>query len=183
MEFSQTNGVSYLQFPHLLQFDGIRHAVFTRRDGNSQKPYDSLNTSAGVGDQWDHVRQNRALLAECIGSPNLCFSRQIHGKDIVAVSDGDGFSPFEPDFIPPVGDALTTANRGRYLGIQVADCQPVLLVDPKRQVIANVHIGWRGSVHNIAEQAVIRMGQWYRSKPADIHAGIGPSWVRVAPSS
>ena len=75
---------------------------------------------------------------------------------IVKVAEEDGFKPFAPGFEPPVGDALATAVSRRYLCIQVADCQPVLLVDPQRRAVANIHIGWRGSVGDIAGQTVGR---------------------------
>jgi YfiH family protein len=61
------------------------------------------------------------------------------------------------------------------LTILVADCQPVMLFDPVRSVIANIHSGWRGSIINIIGRTVAEMQKRFGCLPADIHAGIGPS--------
>ena len=49
-------------------------------------------------------------------------------------------------------DALWSAERGVALGIKVADCLPVTIVDSA--VIANVHSGWRGAVQHITAGAL-----------------------------
>jgi polyphenol oxidase len=59
--------------------------------------------------------------------------------------------------------------------ILVADCQPVLMVDPVNGVVANVHSGWRGSIQNIIGETVRRMAADFRSRAQDLVCGIGPS--------
>ncbi|MDY0223311.1 MAG: polyphenol oxidase family protein, partial [Desulfobacterium sp.] len=61
------------------------------------------------------------------------------------------------------------------LVIQVADCQPVLLLDPVKKVVANIHSGWRGSIQNIIGRSVDAMVDNFGSDPQTILAGIGPS--------
>ncbi|MEA3322803.1 MAG: polyphenol oxidase family protein [Patescibacteria group bacterium] len=46
-------------------------------------------------------------------------------------------------------DALVTKENGIYLTITTADCFPVVLYEPKAQIIAIVHAGWRGVVTKI----------------------------------
>ncbi|HEY0372157.1 MAG TPA: polyphenol oxidase family protein [Thermoanaerobaculia bacterium] len=46
-------------------------------------------------------------------------------------------------------DALWSAAKGVTLGIKVADCLPVSLIDTTHNVIANIHSGWRGAVQRI----------------------------------
>lgn len=46
-------------------------------------------------------------------------------------------------------DALWSSERGTALGIKVADCLPVTIIDPGNHIIANVHSGWRGAVQDI----------------------------------
>ena len=72
-------------------------------------------------------------------------------------------------------DAMVTDIYGRNLVIQVADCQAVLLYEPVRRVIANVHCGWRGSIQNIIGRAIEVMEQRFGCRPSRIQAGIGPS--------
>jgi YfiH family protein len=60
------------------------------------------------------------------------------------------------------------------LGIQVADCIPVLVADRKRRVVAAFHAGWRGTVKRIVETGVGRMRVEFGSRPEDLIAAIGP---------
>jgi hypothetical protein len=64
---------------------------------------------------------------------------------------------------------------GVLLGIQTADCVPVLVVDTKRRVVAAFHAGWRGTVAGIVEAGVAHMGQQYGSRGEDLVAAVGPS--------
>jgi len=75
----------------------------------------------------------------------------------------------------PVADGVVTNIPGVLLVIQVADCQAVLLFDPVKQVVANLHSGWRGSVANIIGRGVDAMVTQFGCDPGDIRAGIGPS--------
>jgi YfiH family protein len=61
------------------------------------------------------------------------------------------------------------------LTILVADCQPVMLYDPVRAVVANIHSGWRGSIADIIGRTVAVMKERFACRPAEIIAGIGPS--------
>ena len=51
-------------------------------------------------------------------------------------------------------DALWSPEKGVTLGIKVADCLPVSLIDVEHGVIANVHSGWRGAVQRITAAAL-----------------------------
>ena len=46
-------------------------------------------------------------------------------------------------------DALWSDEKSVALGIKVADCLPVSIIDPARGLIANIHSGWRGAAHGI----------------------------------
>ena len=67
-----------------------------------------------------------------------------------------------------------TAEPGLLLGIQTADCIPVLVADRKRHAVAAFHAGWRGTVKRIVESGVGRMRLEFGSKPEDLVAAIGP---------
>lgn len=49
----------------------------------------------------------------------------------------------------PTCDALWSDEKDMALGIKVADCLPVSLIDTRNSIIANIHSGWRGAVQNI----------------------------------
>jgi hypothetical protein len=67
-----------------------------------------------------------------------------------------------------------TDHPGLLLGIQTADCIPVLVADRKRRAVAAFHAGWRGTVKRIVESGVGRMRLEFGSRPEDLVAAIGP---------
>jgi hypothetical protein len=73
----------------------------------------------------------------------------------------------------PEGDGSLASAEGFLLGIETADCLPILLVDPVRRVIAAVHAGWRGTAAGIAARAVEAMID-LGSRAADLVAALGP---------
>jgi len=73
------------------------------------------------------------------------------------------------------GDGLMTREQGLMLGVQTADCVPVLIADTKTRAVAAFHAGWRGTLARIVEQGVGRMRMEFGSRPKDLVAAIGPS--------
>jgi YfiH family protein len=76
---------------------------------------------------------------------------------------------------PIRADGLVTNVPGAGLVIKQADCQAVILYDPVRRVVANVHCGWRGSVAGILGNAVRTMAKEFGCSPETVLAGVGPS--------
>jgi YfiH family protein len=175
MMLTTQNGVSFYQFKNLAACSGIEHRIFTRNSGFSQPPFASLNVGFGIGDTQKNVSKNRGIISRFMGADRLVFVRQIHGCEIAVLSRDS-----EQRGIPPAGravtaDAMVTDIFERNLVIQVADCQAVLLYEPARRVIANIHCGWRGNVQNIIGRTVGVMEQHFGCRPGRIQAGIGPS--------
>jgi YfiH family protein len=75
---------------------------------------------------------------------------------------------------PPRGDGWIAAEPGTLLGIQTADCIPVLVVDVRQRIVAAFHAGWRGTVARIVERGVGRLRAEFGSQPRDLTAAIGP---------
>ena len=165
------NGASFYQFENLANARGINHGIFTRNAGHSQPPYASLNIGYGIGDEEKAVARNRRLIAGIMGAGEMTFIDQVHGCDVVILGrDQKGNS--NP---VAIADAVVTDRPENYLVIQVADCQSVLMYEPARQVVANVHSGWRGSIGNIIGRTIEAMQQHFGCRPDAILAGIGPS--------
>ena len=99
----------------------------------------------------------------------LVTLRQIHSNLVVRASSADALRER-----PWKGDGLMTAEPGVLLGIQTADCIPVLVADRKRRTVAAFHAGWRGTVKRIVEMGVGRMRLEFGSRPEDLVAAIGP---------
>lgn len=169
------NGASFFQFENLNRYPAIRHGVFTRRFGHSTGAFQSLNVSFALGDGPDNVRANRRLICRALGAEDLVFAEQVHGDDVIVVNSQNSGPEMGTAAGIVAGDALVTDVSGKFLVIQLADCQSILLYDPIRQVVANVHCGWRGSIRNILGRTVRVMNKCFRCNSTDIVAGIGPS--------
>ncbi|MGB8426724.1 MAG: peptidoglycan editing factor PgeF [Desulfobacterales bacterium] len=165
---TRCKNLACLHFPNLKDFSEIRHAVFTRRGGCSAPPYHFLNTSFSVGDAPERVRHNREAIQHSLEASEIVFARQVHGTDAAVVSGA-------PPAGPPAVDALVSDVRGRYLAIQAADCQAVMVYDPVRRVVANIHSGWRGSIGNVIGRTLQEMTTAFGSDCGDLVAGIAPS--------
>lgn len=72
------------------------------------------------------------------------------------------------------GDGLMTGEPGVLLGIQTADCLPILIADQQRRAVAAFHAGWRGTLKGIVEQGIAAMRKEFGSDPQDLTAAIGP---------
>jgi hypothetical protein len=94
----------------------------------------------------------------------LLLMKQVHGATVVD-------APWEGT---PEADGSTAAQTGLLLGIETADCLPVLLVDPVRRAVAAAHAGWRGTAAGVAGKAVLALVA-AGSRPDDLVAALGPS--------
>jgi polyphenol oxidase len=168
-------GAAYYQFEHLAAFPEIQHGIFLREPGCSAPPFHGLNVSLNVGDDPRRVECNRQRIAHCLQAESLVFARQVHGTSVVVI-DGraqPGAADLEADI--PLGDALVTDHPGAFLVITVADCQAILIYDPRRRVVANVHSGWRGSVEGLVVRTLTLMCERFGCDPRNVQVGVGPS--------
>lgn len=169
MEIHGRNGIKFFCFENLMAFPSLCHGITTRKGGGSKAPFDSLNMSLHVGDTADQVAVNRKAVWSGFAPPaEPVFLNQVHGNTVVV---WDGTAPDVDHRLSGEADAIVTDQHGWLLTILVADCQPVLLYDPVRSVIANIHSGWRGSIADIIGRTVTVMKTRFGCDPADMHAG------------
>ncbi len=161
-----------LGFTHLGAHDDLQHAVTTRDGGVSGPSRQDFNLSFTGSDDPEAIAANRRRLERALAPGRLVFARQVHGTAVAVLK-----KTVAADRFPAVGtaDAIVTDRPGLMLTILVADCQAVMLFDPHRRVVANVHSGWRGSIANVIGATVAVMQRDFGCRPADILAGIGPS--------
>ncbi len=99
--------------------------------------------------------------------------RQVHGNVVRVLKRGE--VPENAIDVRPDGDAIVANEPGLVLAVMVADCVPIVIVDPVRGAAAAVHAGWRGTCAQVAPAAVAAMTREFGSNPADLLAAIGPS--------
>jgi polyphenol oxidase len=114
--------------------------------------------------EWDGVAQSLGVTRQ-----RLLLIRQVHGTS-VAIARRNA----KCEWTRPEADIIITDDPDVAIGVRVADCTPILMVDPVRNTAAAVHAGWRGTVANAAAAAVRALAETFDSKPEDIVAAIGP---------
>ena len=99
---------------------------------------------------------------------NKTDCKQIH-SDIVRVIKKEAIG------ITEEADAMITNIPNLPLVIYTADCVPIVLVDTKKKIIADIHAGWRGTYAEIVVKTIKSMLNNFGSDPKDIVAIIGPA--------
>ncbi len=174
-EISRNHGIDLLRWPALR--GEVDAAVTTRQGGVSSGAYRSLNLALLVGDDPVAVAENRRRAAAAFGADlgDLVLADQVHGGAVALVPAAwRGRGTTGPHDAVPGVDALVTLEPGVVLTILVADCVPVVLVDPDAGVLACVHAGWRGTVARVLERCVEVMVS-HGARPGCLRAGIGPA--------
>jgi purine-nucleoside/S-methyl-5'-thioadenosine phosphorylase / adenosine deaminase len=142
----------------------------TRSGGISKPPFDTLNLGRLTEDDPSHVTENRRRLCTELGTnPELLsFGRQVHGA-AVRRAGGKG----EP------GDGLWTDTPGEPLLVFTADCLALAIARTNggAPAIAALHVGWRGLLADIVQNAVSILGGGRLA--AAIGPGIGPCCYEV----
>jgi hypothetical protein len=163
--------VPFFQFPGLSVYPDLAHFVFTRHGGVSDSAFQSLNVSLSSGDKANHVETNLSMIREITGARALRFMNQVHGNNIVIIRE----SGLQDRSDPFTADAMITDSAGVALLVKQADCQAVILYDPVRNVISNVHCGWRGNVNGLLSSVIGVMREEFGCDPSVLRAAIGPS--------
>ena len=166
----KSHGVSVLQVPAFTNIPWLVHGFSTRPGGVSEIEGEKvLNLGAVDWDTRENVEENRRRFQAALGAADLTLAslHQIH-SDVVRSFDA---APTEQH----KGDASATSRPGLLLGVRTADCSPVLLVDPKKCVVAAIHAGWRGTLARIVTKTIGQMQMEFGSRPQDLLAAIGPT--------
>ncbi len=170
MPFCHNNGIRYYAFDLFPR--GLVQAVFTRQGGISPAPWDSLNVGGTVGDDKERVQENRQRSFNALGRglESLFDVWQVHSADAVFAD-----APRPPELDHYKADIIFTDKPGVTLYMRFADCVPILLHDPQKNVAGIAHAGWLGTVRATSSAAVRAMTEHYGSRREDIQAAIGPS--------
>jgi YfiH family protein len=117
--------------------------------------------ACGSSESRDETRARVA--ARLASAGRLLLLKQVHSASVLrAPWDGT-----------PEADAAVALETGLLVGIETADCLPVLIADPRRRAVAGAHAGWRGSAAGIAArtvEALVASG----SRLEDLRVALGP---------
>jgi hypothetical protein len=166
------------------RYGWLRHGFSTRLGGVSDAyGPGELNVGWTATDDAAKVAENRRRLVRAVAGPGssarLVTLRQVHSGVVRIVEPGDGALEGRLETAEGRavlrGDAMMTDVPGVMLGVQVADCVPVLVADVRRKAVAAFHAGWRGTLRRIVERGIGRMRLRYGSRPEDLIAVVGPA--------
>jgi YfiH family protein len=161
----------------LLDAEGFANGFSTRAGGCSPMPKDALNLAGFDEDDAANIHENRrrflALFQDRKQTWRLATCWQVHSANVRRVVPLDANDAFDTN--EERCDALTTDAPHILLGVQTADCVPIILGDARTGACAAVHAGWRGTAASIVSATLERMREEYGTRAADVRACIGPA--------
>ena len=165
------------QFPALSALAICRH-VFTQRIPGIDVSHDKAEVLKRLDAAHREIRN-----AIGVGDWPVVTAQQVHGNKIAVVDEGG--STLRADHghrgvvsIPgrefPGCDGIITNQRGVALGIYVADCCAIYIVDPKTPAIGLVHSGRKGTELGVVANAIKEMIDRFHSDPANMIVQLSP---------
>jgi YfiH family protein len=149
-----------------VDFDPTLSLVYsTAADGNMDERFSGRSV----------VMVNRRKILNQIGlNPRLIIEgKQVHSDRILILND-ENTKMWYGNNIPGV-DGFVTDQPDLGLVLKVADCVPVVMLDPNRPAFGVFHVGWQGAEKNIHLQGLQAFTDYYNTRPNEIKVWIGPS--------
>ena len=145
----------------------LSHGFFNNLGGYSNGIYKSLNCGVGSKDNKININKNLKKVCQKIkcSKKNLILLNQIHSNKVFSINK----TPKKK----PLGDALITSKSNLALGILTADCAPIFIIDPKKNIISAIHAGWKGAYKKIIYKTIYKLKK-KGSNIKDLHAVVGP---------
>ena len=151
------------QFAALTAVPNLVHG-FTLRVPGLETSHDKAEALARLDRVHRGIRNEYGL-----GAAPFVTAQQIHGNRIGIVD-----VRVDKDMCFEGCDGLITDRRDIALGIYVADCCAVYLVDPVRRVIGLVHSGKKGTELGIVPKALGTMSAKFGSRMSDVVVQLSP---------
>lgn len=174
----KNGNVEYLEFRILNQYsDKLKHCFTLRHGGVSRGLYDSLNFRTTGNDKKENVYKNIEIICNKLNiSPdNICKAHQLHTDDILVLNNNNkqkyNFRVNNDEKF----DAYVTNEKNIATLVTTADCNPIIIYDPVKNVVANVHSGWKGTVKQIYLKVAKFLHKKFECNYLDLIVCVGPS--------
>jgi len=151
------------QFPALSAI-GISRHIFTQRIPGIDVSHNKAEALARLEKAHREIRK-----AIGVGDWPLVTAEQIHGNKIAMVD-----KPLRSDKEFSGCDGIITNQRRVALGIYVADCCAVYIVEPSTPAIGLVHSGRKGTELGVVTNAIRQMIDRFGSDPAKMIVQLSP---------
>ena len=171
------NGIEYLQFRRLLEYkDKIKHA-YTLGINNDFRTLTPDKKELPKERYERNINTYKKFFEELNDDyTKIIKPNQDHTDEVKIVNSK--INQNEPDFDMKEydrTDGLITNKKDIILETTNADCILLLFYDPVKEVIANTHSGWKGTIQRISVKTVEKMKNEFGCNPEDIICCICPS--------
>jgi len=158
---------SYTGFHIFSNFPNLICAFSIRMDGKSSGGNSDQEARLKIGDKRQILAENQRRFFKEFGilTEEIALADQIHSSN-VSIVDKPG--------IYRQSDALATSRENIFLAIQTADCFPIFIFDPHRQVVSAIHAGWRGVKSGILQTVIGKLKSRFDLRTANLFVAIGP---------
>ncbi|SFV50516.1 COG1496: Uncharacterized conserved protein [hydrothermal vent metagenome] len=158
-------------FKNLSKYRNCTHLI-TQKD-ESQECGNSL--ALHTKENPNSILKNREAIQKKLPNKQFIVANQTHSDHIEVIKEVREQGWRELSTAIEDCDALVTNQKNIMLTILTADCVPILLFDPQKEVVSAIHAGWNGTYKKIVYKSVKKMQNEFNCNPKDIIAGIAPS--------
>lgn len=174
IEHVKSGDLEYLQFKILNRYN-VKHCITLRRGGVSKGEYESLNFRTLGNDDISNVFKNLEIIKKEIGIENVCKGKQDHTDKVIIIDNKNKDEFLFENLNTQNVDGYVVKDKNIATLVTTADCNPIIIYDTKKNVVANVHAGWKGVINKIYIKAINIMKENFLSNPKDLIVCIGPS--------
>lgn len=167
--------LEYLQFKALNKYN-VLHCITLRHGGVSTNEHSSLNFRNKGTDKVENVKENLRRIREELNFSNVYKANQDHTDTVIHINseNKEKYLAYEGN-TDEKADGYIVSEKNIATLITTADCNPIIIYDPVKNVIANVHAGWKGVINRVYINAISKMEKEFGSKVEDLLVCIGPS--------
>ncbi|STQ85741.1 laccase domain-containing protein [Helicobacter muridarum] len=174
-ELFQNDSIHFILTNRALNQYKANYSAAISENPSTKKPlYNNLNLAYHVGDVKTNVTKNRqAIMQAYYPNKTLLYLNQIHSSNIIQVKPSEIANVDE--ILLGNADGIICDSKDFVCLIMVADCNPILLYCPIRNVFALLHAGRLGVTQKILTHSIKILNEQYGVLQKDIKVFIGAS--------
>lgn len=172
----KNDDIEYLQFRRLLEYSDILTHAYTLGTDVSFRT-NRINGVISEEEKQEYINSYKSI-AKQLSCDYINFVKPNQNHTDVVKIINNKINKDLPDFNLKEydeTDGLITSKNNMFLSTTNADCILMLLFDPIKKVVANIHSGWKGTLNTISVKAVQKMIKDFDCNPEDIICCICPS--------
>ena len=153
----------------LKKFKNLKNIFFSKKNGFSNGIYKSLNCGVGSNDKKINILKNIKYVTKKMGCKknSLITLNQVHSSKVIY------FKSYSNIKNRLRGDAIVTKVKNIPIGILTADCVPILLYEPQKEIIGCIHSGWKGAFNGVIKNTIHKFKK-LNSNLSELIVAVGP---------